>query len=226
MAKDRQLLFIQLRARALDFRQIVMGVDRRGGISGEMFAAAQNPLPAQRFIERTGQPDDLFDGLAVAAAAQGIISLIVERNVEDRAEIEIESKKAEEPARYFAMLPNERYVIPITQLLRIRRFVPDQPQSRNAPSLLIDRDNRFYFAEIAQIIDQLPELSRALNVAAKQNVPTRLDATKERRGLRIQFEPGHSGKDQLTQRIALHTVRLDFRLMTRNKNHFPPAITL
>jgi hypothetical protein len=74
--------------------------------------------------------------------------------------------------------PNECNIVPVAQLLRIRRLVPDQAQPRDAASFLIDRDDWLDFAEIAQIIDQLAELARALNVAAKKNESTRLDTTE------------------------------------------------
>ena len=73
---------------------------------------------------------------------------------------------------------NEGNVVPVAQLLRVRRLVADQPQARNAAALLVDRDDRLDFAEIAQVIDQLPELRRALNVAPEENEPARLDPTK------------------------------------------------
>ena len=71
-------------ARALDFRQIVMRIERRGGVAGKMFAAARDPLLAQGVVECARQPNDFVDGRAVAAAAQRIVGLIVEGNVEHR----------------------------------------------------------------------------------------------------------------------------------------------
>jgi hypothetical protein len=39
---------------------------------------------------------------------------------------------------------------------------------------LVDGDDRFDFAEVPQIVDELPELRSALDVAAKKNERTRL----------------------------------------------------
>ena len=119
------------------------------------------------------------------------------------------------------MPPDERDIVPVAQLLRIWRLVPDQPQTRDAASLLIDRNDRLDFTEVAQVVDQLPELPRALNVAAKKNESARLDAPKQIRRFRIQFEPRNSGKDQLTEGIALHNVTLSFHATARNKNNLP-----
>ncbi len=124
------------------------------------------------------QPDDLLDALSVTATLERIVRLVIKRNVEHRAEIEVETEKPEEPAGDFAMTPHEGDIVSVPELLGIRRLVADQPQPRNPTAFLVDRDDRFHLAEVAQIVDQLPELRRALNVAAKENVSARLDAAK------------------------------------------------
>src|ERR1043166_8979071 len=210
MKKDGQLLLIQLGTRPVDFRQIMVSVHSGGRIPGKMFATAQNPLLAHRVIECAGQSYHLLDSLAVATAPERIIRLVVERNVEHRTEIKIEPEDAQKLAGDFPVAPDQCNIVPVAQLLGIRRLVPNQPQARDAPSLLIDRNDRLDLTQIAQIVDQLPELPRALNVAAKKNKSARLDATKQTRRFRIQFEPWNSGKDQLTERIALHNVTLSF----------------
>ena len=68
-------------------------------------------------------------------------------------EIEIESEEPQQTAGDVAMLPNEFDVAFLAQLLRIRRFVPDQAQPRNPSAFLIDRDDRLDLAEVAQIVD-------------------------------------------------------------------------
>jgi hypothetical protein len=118
-----------------------------------MFAAAENPLLPHRVVERTRQSHHLVDSLAVAAAPQRIIGLIIEGDVENRTEIEIEPEEAQEPTGYFPMAPDEFEIVPVAQLLRIRRLVSDEPEARDAASLLIDRDDRLDFAEVAQVID-------------------------------------------------------------------------
>src|SRR6266567_3934265 len=104
------------------------------------------------------------------------------------------------------VLPNERFVLLVAELLRIRWLVSNQPQTRDATTLLIDRDDRFDLTYITQVIDQLSQLHRALNVSTKNNEPTGLHATKKRGALTVEFRPGNTGKDQLTWGSALHTV--------------------
>ena len=79
------------------------------------------------------------------------------------------------------MPPNELDVALLAQLLRVRRFVADQAQPRNASTFLVDRDDRLDRAQIAEIVDQLPQLSRAFDVSPENNKPARLDPSKKRR---------------------------------------------
>ena len=80
-----------------------MSIGSRSGVTGKMFAAARDPLPSHCFIECAGISNDLFDGLAVATAAQRIIGIIIERNVEHRTKIEVETKKSQQSPRNLAV---------------------------------------------------------------------------------------------------------------------------
>src|SRR2546421_10980535 len=117
-----------------------------------MLSAAQDPLAAHAVIERARKAGHLLDVLPIATSAEGIVRIVIEGNVEHRAEIEVEPEKAEKPAGDLAMLPDKGNVVAIAELLRIRRLVPDQPQPRNAAAFLVDRDDRFDSAHIAQIV--------------------------------------------------------------------------
>ena len=97
--KDRELIRVQLGARAFDQRQVVVRVDGGGGVAGKMFAAARDPFPAQGVVKGAGQPDDLLDVPSVAAAAKRVIRLVVEGNVEHRTKIEIETEKPQQVVR-------------------------------------------------------------------------------------------------------------------------------
>ena len=134
----------------------------------------------QRFVERAGEPHHLLDVRAVAAAAQRIVRFVVEGNVEHRAEIEIEAEEPQQASGDLAVAPNECDVVLLAQLLRVRRLVADQPQPRNAAAFLVDRDDRLDVAEIAQIVDQLPQLRRARDVAAEKDEAAGLDAPEQR----------------------------------------------
>src|ERR1700731_371190 len=114
-----------------------------GLVSGKIFAAAGYPLFPHRVIEGPRLPHYLLDRLSVTATAQRIVGIIVERNVEHRAEIEIESENAQQPSGDVAVPVDKIDIALVAQLLRVRRFVSNQAQSRYAPALLIDGDDRF-----------------------------------------------------------------------------------
>ena len=95
----------------------------------------------------------------------------------------------------------------VTQLLRVRRLVSDQTQTRDAAAFLIDRDDRLDFAQIAQIIDELSQLRSARDVATEKNKRAWLHFSKQLCRFGIEFLAGNPSHDQLTKRIAFHTFR-------------------
>jgi hypothetical protein len=52
-----------------------------------MFAAACDPLTSQRAIERTSVANNLFDCFPVTAAAQRIVCVVIEGNVQNWAQV-------------------------------------------------------------------------------------------------------------------------------------------
>src|SRR5438874_2431047 len=151
-----------------------MRVGLRAGVTWKMFAAARDPLLAHRVVERAGIAHHLLDRFAVTTAAERIVGVIVERNVEDRAKIEIKSENAQQTTRDVTMPSDKIDTVLVAQLLRVRRLAAEQSQARNAPAFLIDGNDRFRFAQIAQIVDQLSQLPRAFDVAPEKNEPARL----------------------------------------------------
>src|SRR5436305_13893866 len=96
-----------------------------------MFAAACDPLSSQRAIERTSVANDLFDCFPVTPAAQGIVCVVIERNVQDGAQVYIETEEAEQSPRDVSMKQHEIYDTLIAELMRIRRFIASQSNTRN-----------------------------------------------------------------------------------------------
>src|SRR5260370_12252281 len=133
-----------------------MRVRFRGRVTGKMLAAAGYPLFPHRFVERAGIAYYLLDRLSVTATAQRIVGIIVERNVEHRTEIEIESENAQQPSGDVAVPVDKIDIALVAQLLRVRRFVSNQAQSRYATAFLIDAGDHFRPAQIANGVDQLP----------------------------------------------------------------------
>src|SRR6266446_1727803 len=123
--ENRELVLIQLFARPIDLRQFVMRVRLRGRVSGKMFTAAGDPLFAHRVVERAGIAHHLLDGFTVTSAAQRIIRVIFERNVEHRAQIEIESENTQQTSGDIAVAPDKIDIVLVAQLLRVWRFASD-----------------------------------------------------------------------------------------------------
>src|SRR5581483_512845 len=165
-------------ARAINLRQLLMRVDGRGGISGEMFSATGDALFTHRGIEGAGIAHHLVDIFSVTTAAQRIVGVIVERNVEHRTEIEIESEQTQQTSGDIAVAFDKIDISFFAELLRIWRLVADQSQTRHAPAFLIDRDDRLDLAQVAQIVDEFPQLRSALDISTEQNERARLHFAK------------------------------------------------
>ena len=204
-SEDGQLVSIELFAAASDSRQLVMSIGTRGGISGKMFAAARDPLSSHRFVERARIAHDLIDIFSVATAAQRIVGIVIEGNVEYGTQIQIESEEAQQTPGDIAVAPDQFDIVFVAQLLRVRRLVADQTQSRNASALLVDGDGRLDFAQVAQIVDELPKLRGAFDIATEKNEAARLHLAEKPGSRPVELFSRHTRDDQLTERIAFHS---------------------
>src|SRR6266568_3177061 len=169
-----------------------------------MFAAAGDPLPAHGLIKRTGIAHNLFDIFSVTPAMQRVFGVVIEGNVEHWTKIEIEPEKAQQPSGDVAVAPDQIDLLLIAQLLRVRRFVSDAPQPRHASAFLIDCDDGLDVTQVAQIVDELSKLRRALEIASEENVCPRLHAPKQTGCFRIEFFSGNTRHDQLTKPVSVH----------------------
>jgi hypothetical protein len=97
------------------------------------------------------------------------------------------------------MAPDKIDIVPLAQLLRIRGLVADQTQARDAATFLVDRDDRLYLTQIAQVVDQFAQLRRAFDVAPEKNKTPGLNSSKQFRRPRVQLFAWNAGKDQLTE---------------------------
>src|SRR3981081_1733615 len=105
------------------------------------------------------------------------------------------------------MLRDQLQIALVSQLLGVRRLVPNQTQTGDATSFLVDRDNWLRLAQVAQVVDQPAQLCRAFNVAAEEDEGAGVDAAKQPGRFRVELFPGPAGEDHLTRRIALHRLR-------------------
>src|SRR6266403_1580328 len=141
-AEDCEFLAIQLFARPIDFRQTVMGIDHCSRVPGEMFPAAGDARSTQRVVKRRRVPDYLLDRFSVTATTQGIVRVVIKRNIEHGTEIEIETEQSQQISGDVGMLANQLDVSFVAQLLSARRFVSNQAQPRHSATFLIDSNDR------------------------------------------------------------------------------------
>ena len=134
-----------------------------------MFSAGEDAGPAEPVIEGARLGDDLLHISAVAAATKRIVGLVIVGDVENGAQIEVESEDPQQPACDVAVFSDKIEIIAVSELLGVRGLVPDQLQPRNPAALLVDGDDRLDIGKIPQVIDEFPQLQRRLDVAAEKN---------------------------------------------------------
>src|SRR6266699_2547248 len=113
--EDCEFFAIQLFPSAIDFRQTVMGIDDGRRIAGEMFPAAGYPRSTQRAVERSRVPDYLLHRFSVTATTQGIVRVVIKRNIEHGTEIEIETEQSQQASGDVAVFANQLDVSLVAQ---------------------------------------------------------------------------------------------------------------
>src|SRR4029077_5142749 len=106
-----------------------------------MLTAASDPLFAHCVVERASIAHHLLDGFSITPAAQRIVGIVIEGNIENWTKIEVETKNAQQTSGDIAMAADQIHVVLVAQLLRIRRLAADQAQSRDSAAFLVDRDD-------------------------------------------------------------------------------------
>src|SRR5260370_8029110 len=99
-----------------------------------MFAAVHDPLPAHRVVECSCIADDLLDSLSVATAAQRVVRIVVEGNIEHGTKIKIETKNTQQPAGDVAVPADKIDIVFFTQLLGPVPLVTHETQPRHPPA--------------------------------------------------------------------------------------------
>jgi nicotinate-nucleotide adenylyltransferase len=169
-----------------------------------VFSAAEDASGPQPVIERGGFFDDLGDIASIATPTQGIVGFVVKGNVEHRAEIEIEPEDAKDATGDVAVATNESEIPAVAELLGIGRLITDEFEARDAAAFLVDRNDRFDIAETSEVVDELAELMRRLDVSAEENKSSGLDVSKEIGACGIEFGAGDADEDELTGIVGWH----------------------
>jgi len=180
-AEDLQLMGFQFCMGAGEGGEFVMRVAVGAGVSGEVFAAGEDPCFPQGLVENAGHLDHLVGTCPVAAPAQGVVGLVVESDVEHGTEVEVESEEAQEIPGQFTVPRDEGEIPLVAELAGVRRFVAEELEAGDAASLLIDRDDRLRLAEFAQAVGESAELGGLWMLRPKRMKPPAGSCGRSRR---------------------------------------------
>jgi hypothetical protein len=195
----QQFALFHLLAAFRDHWQELMWVALGGAVAGEVLAAAQDAFLAHGAVEDARVGDDLLRIFAVGAAFERVVRRIVIADVQNRAEVEIETEVTQNLSGEFAMTLDQFGIALVSQRLGIRRLLADQTQSRNAAAFLVDGDERLDVRDVAQVVDEFAELLRRLNVPSEQNKTTRLEFFEPGGGFRGEFRAGDAHEKKLAE---------------------------
>jgi hypothetical protein len=96
------------------------------------------------------------------------------------------------------MAGNEFKISLVPELAGIGRFVPQELEPGDTASLLVDGDDWLDVAEFPKSIRESAELFRRLDIAAKQDKPSRLNPTDKVCIGIIDFDPRNTEEQKLT----------------------------
>jgi hypothetical protein len=158
-------------------------------------------------VEDAGHGDDLIGCRAVAAAAEGVVGLIIEGNVEDRAEIEIEAEDPKELSGQLSMAGDEFEISLVAELAGVGRLVAEELETRYTASFLVDGDDRLDIAEFPETVCETTELIGCFYITAEEDESSRLNPAYEIGIGIINFHAWHTKEQKLTGRGAFHSVQ-------------------
>jgi hypothetical protein len=106
---------------------------------------------------------------------EGVIGIVIKRNVENGTEIEVETEETQEPPGKAAMFGDEGAVSFIAELDCAGRLRADFLEPGDAAPFLVDAEDGAASGGGLEIVGQGPELLRAFNIAAKKDKAAGLD---------------------------------------------------
>ena len=176
----------------------MVGVARRRGVARKVFSAGEDAGSAQRRVEDAGILHDLLGGRSIAPAPERIVRLFVEGDVEDGAEIEIETENPQELSGQFAVAGDEFRITLLAELSCVRRFVAKELEAGDTPPFLIDRDDWLDVAEFTESVCQSTQLDRGADVPAEEYESTGLYPADEVLVRRVDLGAGNAEEQKLT----------------------------
>ncbi len=197
-AEDGELASVEVGAGAGEAGEFFVWVESGVGVARKMFAATEDAPGTERGVEETGFMDNFRDGTSVAASLERIVGKVIKADVQNGAEVEIEAEEAEELGGEFPVPGDEGGVVAVAELAGIWGFLADEAQAADPSAFLVNRQNGFVVAEVAQIIQEATQLGGRLDVASEDNEATRLQRAIERGGGGIEDGAGNPNEEKLT----------------------------
>ena len=110
----------------------MVGVTCGRGVAREVLSTGEDSRGAERGIKDPRLLDDLVGGCSVTASTKGVVGFLVEGDIEDGAEVEVETENPQELSGQFAMAGDEFRVPLVSELAGIWRLVAEEFQSGDA----------------------------------------------------------------------------------------------
>jgi hypothetical protein len=197
-AEDLEFVGLEIGKRPRESGELMVGVTRGRGVAREVLSTGEDSRGVESGIKDPCLFDDLVGGCSITATTKGVVGLLVEGDVEDGAEIEIETENPKELSGQFAMAGDEFRIALVAELAGIRRLVAEEFQSGDAASFLVDRDDRFNVAEFPEAVGKCTELGGGLDVSSKEDESSRLDPPDEVLVGRVDLAAGNAEEQKLT----------------------------
>jgi hypothetical protein len=192
IARESPLGSGELLERSLDARQAVVRIDGRSRVTRKVLAAGEDTLRAKTLQERLGVARDLPGASSPGAPAQRVLGLVVEGNIEDGAQVEIETEQPQQLPRRPAVTLDEFGIAHVAQLNRVRRLLAEFLEPGDPASLLVDRDDRLDRTQVPEAVDQVAQLPRFLYIAGEQDKAAGIDVLDDAPGLGVERRARHA----------------------------------
>ncbi len=97
------------------------------------------------------------------------------------------------------MAADQVEVVFLAELLGVGRFVADEFEAADASPFLVNGDDGFVVAEVAQIVDEFAELFGRRDISAEEDVAAGLGGAEEGGGGGVEFHSRNAEEKELTE---------------------------
>lgn len=160
-------------------------------------------MGAHGTIEHAGVVDDLLRVFSPAASFQRVVGGVVVGDIEDGAEVEVETEEAEDLAGEFPVLFDKVGVALVTQRLGVWRFLANETEAGNAATFLVNGDEGFDFRQVTKVVNEFTELFRRNDVPTEEDEAAGLEFLEASGRFRVEFWARDASEEELTEMIGV-----------------------